>query len=157
MFANGFFGNKALLTIVKVGWSFAPFILFFERHIFEDWQFFISLAILVSLDTLLGGAKAIKAKNFSSKIWKGFIGKILTYGVLLAATHVAATYKVHGVTNTLFSWIDSVMYAGIVVREFTSILENCGALGIAVPKFILSRLADFDENGKFKGNDTQMP
>ncbi len=156
MFANGFFGNKTILYVMA-GWSFAPLIIFFEKYIFEDWQFFISLAILVFLDTMLGGVKAIKAKNFSSKIWKGFIGKILTYGVLLAATHVAATYKVHGVTNTLFSWIDSVMYAGIVVREFTSILENCGALGIAVPKFILSRLADFDENGKFKGDDTQVP
>lgn len=141
---------KNFMLIFTMGWAIAPFVSFFEKYVFSDWQFAISLALIVFLDTLLGIVVALKLHRFSSVDFWPVVPKSLTYVVILFSTHIATTYKVNGEANAILSWLDSVVYAGIMVREMISIVENSGKLGFVFPAWILKRLKDFDEDGKFK-------
>lgn len=138
------------MLIFTAGWIIAPFISFFEKNVFNDWQFAISLALIVSLDTVLGIFAALKLHRFSSVDFWPVVPKTLTYVAILFATHIASSYQVNGEANTILSWLDSVVYAAIMVREMISIVENSGKLGFIFPAWILKRLKDFDENGKLK-------
>lgn len=137
-----------------IGSFLSPFVLYFEKYVFNDWQFVISLSTLVAIDTILGIWNAHKRNEISSRDFSQLLTKAIIYMLLLAASHQASSYKIDGVSNTILSWVDGALYAGIVVRELISILENCGKLGFIVPAWILAKLKDFDENGKFKEDKT---
>jgi phage-related holin len=121
----------------------------FETYVFDDWQFFASLSVLVALDTLTGIVVHFRKKDLSSSAFARLFTKVLIYACVLILTHSLKQFTVDGQTNVVFSWIDSVMYSAIMAREAISILENIGEIqpGI-VPKWILVRLKKFDETGE---------
>lgn len=126
-----------------------PVIVFVEKYIYEDWSFGGMLMIVVGIDTMLGYYKAHRLNDVSSSSWAKLFTKVMVYFALLVCAHTAAKMKVHGKPDILLTWVDSVIYAAIFMREFLSIVEKAGALGVALPKWLLKRLRDFDENGKY--------
>ena len=122
-----------------------------EKYIFDDWQFLISLSVLVCLDTVLGFIKHLKFKTLSSSGFSKLFIKFIIYAAVLILTHVLKNYTVSGTVNILFSWIDGTMYSAIVIREAISILENAGAISPGLfPNWALEKLKQFDEKGFFK-------
>lgn len=132
----------------------APLIVFVERYVFDDWYFAAMLALIIAFDTGLGVYNAWQRKQVSSKAFGRLFKKLLIYVGLLVCTHAAAHLEANGKPVTLLSWLDGAVYAAFLVREFLSILEKAGALGVAVPAWLLKRLRDFDENGKFTDNNS---
>lgn len=120
-----------------------------NEYVFDDWQFVCTLAVVITVDTLLGIYKAWRNKQVSSSRFSKLFNKILVYMAILIATHAAVHLQANGKPVLLLSWLDSLVYAGILVRELMSIIEKAGALGVMLPTWLLKRLQDFDENGKF--------
>lgn len=137
-------------TVASVGGGLllGPVIVFINRYVFDDWAFFVTLMILVITDTGLGLYKAWRLKKVASNKFAKVFTKVLVYFALLVATHAAAHLKVNGKPDVLLTWLDGVVYAGIVVRELLSIVEKAGALGVIMPAFLMKRLRDFDDAGK---------
>lgn len=132
--------------------SLAGAVNFVHKYVFADWQFVITLSVIVFIDTLLGLMLAYKLKNIESNKFAKVLNKMIVYILLLIATHTLTHYKVQGQESLgifIFVWIDNIVYAAIMVRELISILENTGKLGIFVaPSWIMARLKDFDDKGK---------
>lgn len=132
-----------------------PFIRFFEKYIWNDWQFAATMIILVAIDTFLGFYFAWSTGTVSSRKLGGVGTKLLVYGMSLATIHNISHHTVHGDQNNILAsilpWMDATMYGFFVIREALSINENCGKLGFPLlPNFITKRFQDFNESGKFE-------
>jgi phage-related holin len=143
-----------ILSLIVPLIIFAPFVRFFEKYIWDDWQFAATMVLLVGIDTALGTLYAYKTKELSSKKMGGLGVKVIVYGLSLATIHNITHHTVHGEPNTVLAsilpWMDATLYAYFVIREVMSINEKCGKLGYPIfPKFITKRFEDFDENGNF--------
>lgn len=132
----------------------APVVVFINKYVFDDWHFVLSLIVLVGVDTALGVYKAWRLNCVSSASFGKIFNKLAAYCAVLIATHAAAHLQANGKAVSLLTWLDGLVYAAIVVREFISILEKAGALGVAVPGWLLKRLRDFDAEGKFQNPNT---
>lgn len=152
---NYIFDAKIMYCII-VGSLYATLLLYFETYVFNDWQFAISLLTLITIDTILAVWDARKRNAISSRDWAKIFDKLKTYFLLLVAAKAATYYKVGGVDNNLLTWVNNAICAAMIVRELISILENCGKLGFIVPAWILAKLKDFDENGKFKDESKKV-
>jgi len=139
---------KLETTTLLGGLTLAPVVAFLDQYVFDDWAFFSTLVVLVTVDTLLGVYKAWRLRQVSSTSFGKVFTKLLVYTAVLVATHAAAHLKAHGKPDLLLTWVDSLVYAAIVVREFISILEKAAALGVALPAWLLKRLKDFASRGE---------
>ena len=130
-----------------------PFVSFMESYIFNDWEFLKYLMILMVLDTITGLAKYFKLQTVSSRAFAKIFTKLIVYACVLTLTHVITHFKVQGTENIVFGWFDDFAYSALIVREGISILENFGVLcPRMVPKILLGKLKEFDNNGTFKKN-----
>lgn len=122
---------------------------YIEKYLFADWQFAVSMVIMVLIDTMLGFVKHYKAKTVSSKGFGDVFIKVLIYTSMLMVTHILSHFKIGGSSVNIFAWIDYLVYSGILLREAISIFENITAIspGIISSK-ILKRLKQFDAEGK---------
>jgi toxin secretion/phage lysis holin len=148
---------KMLAFLLLCAWATAPFVLLFEKFIFNDWQFAAFVVVAVGVDTLTGIAKALKLGKFnSSKLGKGVLAKLIGYGAALIIVHVILNAPVRGSENevigTIVPWLDAVVYSFILIREAISVVENLGAFGIRpLPKWLLARFQQWDEKGNWTG------
>lgn len=121
---------------------------FVSKYLFDDWQFVISLGILIAIDTVLGFSLAFLNKKISSAGFAKLFTKIIVYAIFLIIIHTCTNLSAHGDNIGILSWIDSFGYTAIVVRESLSILEKCALINSnLIPKWILKRLHDFDDDG----------
>lgn len=139
--------NFALIALVSLG--LAPYLDVFEEYVFNDWQFIITVMILLVVDTITGVWKGYKAKQLSSYKFRDVLKKAALYLMLIVIANVVSRYTVQGQANVLLQWVDNTVYALITITELLSILENMGALGVRIPVWLLKRLRDFTETGKF--------
>ena len=143
-------------TLLIYSFIFAPFLMFVEKYIWNDWQFALTMALLVAIDTITGMIFAWQSGTFSSKKMGSIGTKLIIYGLSLATIHMVSNHAVKGNPNDITAWIvpyfDSAVYAFFVMRELLSINENCTKLGYQIlPKFIIKKFNDFDsETGAFE-------
>jgi toxin secretion/phage lysis holin len=136
--------KAALIAAVFI----APILEAFGKFVFDDWQFLIFLAVMVSLDTVTGVVKAWKRGEVSSNGFTGVILKVFVYGVFVIVLHVLSSFSDKDLVRAAFDWVGTFGYAAVIVRESISIIENLGAIKSGlIPAWILKRLKDFDENG----------
>lgn len=142
--------KPATLLSIQIGVLLAPIFHLFEKYCFSDWEFLRFVGVLIVMDTALGFWKAWKYGKVSSKGFSLLFHKALLYSLFLIMSHVCFHYTTHGEQNTFFAWFDDLAYASIVIRECISLMENMGAIYPAIiPKWVLKKFKDFDENGDF--------
>lgn len=128
----------------------------FEKYLFADWHFLISLLIIVTLDTGLGIYNSIVEKKFSSRRFAPLLKKLAVYLTLCILAH-QLIHLDFGYANWLLSTLRYGVYMSMIVRETLSIFENAGKLGYGLPKRYLKYLEDFNndtgEYGKDKPKD----
>ncbi len=145
-----------------LAFGFAPIVHFIEKYIWDDWSFLLFMTLLVMIDTATGMLYAWKEHVFSNKKMQSLLIKILVYGCTLVTVHIISAFTVKNQPNTMIAdllpYMDRIMYFFLVSREVLSINENMGKLGYPMlPKFILKRFADFDENGLAKKPESNVP
>lgn len=123
----------------------------FNQYVFDDWEFLPFVIVLVILDTLTGVWKSLKFGSFSSYSFGGFMTKVILYAIYLFVLHGLTNFSSKDSVMSLFTWVEQLGYAAIIVRESVSIVENIGAISPKlIPTWILKRLRQFDKNGEFK-------
>ncbi len=147
------------LKLLFVAFPLALIKYYFEKYLFSDWEFLKFLLLIVGLDTCLGIWSNYKAHTISSRGFSKLFTKCIIYFSLLILTNLLTKYCVDGVQNSLFNWLDNVIYCAIIVREAISVLEHMTAISPGIlPSWILKRLKQFDESGNLKDltNDTKQ-
>lgn len=142
------------MMVVSLSWATSSE--FFNKYIFSDWEFLPFIIVLIALDTLTGVWKSVKRHDFSSYSFGGFMTKVILYAVFLAVIHNLTNFSQKETVVAMFSWVQQLCYAALVVREAVSIIENIGVIAPKLlPKWILKRLRQFDENGEFINPNNQ--
>lgn len=99
------------------------------------------LLILMCVDVCTGILKGIYSCNFSSKQFRqGLVTKAGFMGVLIVC------YQLDLLMGNAEPVIRTVCATFYIAVEGTSIIENLGAMGVPVPKFIAERLAKLKDS-----------
>ena len=152
------FGYEKMVVPIMCAVGVSTFVEFVDPYVsefvFNDFRFAAFLAILVMLDTVTGVWKAIKLKKVSSKGFGSVITKVLVYGIFAIVLHILETFSDKDVVKFAFDWIGTAGYVAMLVRESISVIENLGAIqSDLIPSWILKKLKDFDDDGKFDGSN----
>lgn len=110
-------------------WAMLPYItgvfVFIENYIYNDWDFLISLLVLMVLDLITGIWKSIKNNTAVTSIGlRDTAIKVIQYSVFLIVVHVLINFKVDGKTIGLLNYADELGYSFLIIIEAKSILEN---------------------------------
>lgn len=120
-------------------------------YLFGDWDFWLQfLLVVMFLDLITGVAKSFCLKSektksgaFNSKIFiRGLIRKGASLCVVIVAVQVDAIF-IHMGTPIDIAFIGSIRNAVILffwLGEAVSILENCGEMGMKLPRFLMKFL-----------------
>jgi hypothetical protein len=145
--------NKIVGVIIL---SSATILYYIEKYIYKDWEFLGYMTTVILVDTILAMLYHHKKGSLNSEGFSKFYIKCLLYAMFLILIHNLMSFKVSGKSMTVFSWLDTVAYMSIMVREAISIVENIGKIKPdLLPSWILKKLKGFDESGRFSDlNDT---
>lgn len=99
---------------------------FVEKYIFNDWDFLVSLTILIFLDTVFGSVRALKENTFQP-FKKGIVGvatKIVVLACTVAAIGVIDNSRIGGQSSWFEGYIDAGAFAIMLAFEGVSVLKN---------------------------------
>ncbi len=103
-----------------------------------------TLIIVIALDTITGLSKAYIQGKLNSKVgMKGFIKKIAFLCLIATAVIIDKLCDSGGVIRNF-----AIYY--FTVNECLSILENCVAMKLPVPKFLTQKLEQLEEEQSSK-------
>lgn len=133
---------NSTLTSYFTGASSVIWIEVLKKYVWDDFEFIGFLAVLIIADTATGILVAIKEKKFNSKCLGNAVTKIFVISFSLIAIHSISSIsqlKQHDYwLGDLASYLDSLLYGFIAIREFLSINENCSRLGYPLmPTWVL--------------------
>lgn len=110
----------------------------------------IGLVIMVVLDYVTGLMKAYVSGELSSKVgFKGFLKKLMYFAIVAVAVIIDTLTGAEGVLRV-------ACIGFLIANEGVSILENCAAAGLPVPKAlvkVLTKLKDETEEGEENKNE----
>lgn len=92
-----------------------------------------SIVILISLDTVTGFLNGWKENDIDSRVFYRVAIKFLIYIIMMVSGRLADKVMPK-------PFLSPMLDTFLVVTELISILENCGKLGVPVPKFIMDKL-----------------
>lgn len=148
MLSETLFHKLNWLNVLLLGLGLAPYLELFEQYVFNDWDFAISVSVLVVIDTVTGFWKGYQNKCISSYRFRDVIKKVALYFLLMVVGNVGSSYTVNGELNVILRIFDNLIYGLIMITELLSILENMAELGVPIPVWIKKRLRAFTEEGK---------
>lgn len=123
----------------------------FQDYLYSgDIKFLYFLCLLMILDIITGVARAIKFGNLlSRKSMFGFIKKILIFCIIILANIIDQILNLNGGLLII-----TILY--YIANEGLSIVENCSAMDILIPKQIQEKLSIIKNEEESKhGNDGQ--
>ncbi|RYD82924.1 MAG: hypothetical protein EOP53_02320 [Sphingobacteriales bacterium] len=124
---------------------------YFEKYVYNDWNFLGFVLTLIMLDTIMGFLANWYTKSLSSMGWRQLFKKFIEYGTCLVICHVLTSFEIQGVPSGVMDWADNFLYAAMLVAESMSIGENWLKMNKkgGLMKKLLSRLSQFDiQNAK---------
>lgn len=129
-----------------------PLVKFIETYIFNAWELLAFICIAVFADTILGFYKCFKYKIISSGGFGRVLEKIVVYAVILVIAHAFKMVSQDSWGELILGNTGYILERFVFVREAISVLENLEAIRPnTLPKFLIKRLKDFDENGNYLG------
>lgn len=116
-----------------------PVIYLFERYVFNDWDFLVSIGLLVFFDTVFGSWLAIKERRFSAtKGMSGFIKKLGYIAMSVMLIGIIDNAKIGGKESFFSDIIDSAALSVLMAFEAVSAIKNLYKLN--PPKSVKSPL-----------------
>lgn len=141
--------SKFMITLI-VSLPLTGVVEFVNTYIYSDWEYAKSICVMVVIDTIMSIAKHLMRKDASSEaFWKGFSKKIFIYIMLMTTADRLLNYTVHDEKIGTTDWIGTYLCVAMMVREVFSIVENSNAIMPWLPKQLLKRLRDFNDNGEY--------
>lgn len=131
-----------------------PFVAWFEKYVFSDWEFVKFLIVLMCVDTFLGFVYHIKKKDISIEGFEKILIKIICYGAALIVAHNLSSYTVMGSSIGGFAWFRAFVCSALLVREGASIFSLTDRISPGlVPPRIRKYLRHYDETGQFPNDN----
>jgi phage-related holin len=145
MYAKGYAVLAIWLTVFRE---------LFAKYVFNDWQFFGFLFVLIVLDTILAMMKVVRAQGWRGLSFKeanGFLVKCFLYFSVLVMAHSMGNFTVHGEPFTAFTWVDYFLYSYMIAKEALSVAKNVNSIKPDwVPAWVIDRLNKFQSSGELK-------
>lgn len=117
--------SEKLIFGVHMSTYGASLLFFVERYVFNDWDFLVSLSILILLDTILGVKVASKNNLFQAKLGiKGFATKLVILACTVIAIGVIDNSKIGGESSWFSGYVDAGAFAIMLGFEAISVLRN---------------------------------
>lgn len=139
--------HKLLTVLCLSGFLFAAQ-KFIETYLFHDWNYFVSLFILITVDTITGVMKAFKQGVLSSNKFGRLLIKIILYCLTLIVVNVLISFKIDGSHPHIFDWIEVFLFNALIFREAISVFENIAIIYPSLlPAFVMKKLEMFDASG----------
>jgi hypothetical protein len=128
--------------------------MFVEDYIINDYRQVVAVGVLLVVDTILGGAKYLKAKQFNlKKLGKGLYGKCAGYAILILG---CSTLSIHN--PLILGWLLTAITSTLAVKEFLSIADHVERLGwIKLPVFIRRSLDRYTDTGQLIQEPAAQP
>lgn len=129
-----------------------PVIYLFERYVFNDWDFLVSIGLLVFFDTVFGTWLAIKENRFSATIGMGgFVKKLGYIAMSVMLIGIIDNTRIGGEESFLSDIIDSAALSVLMAFEAISAIKNLYKLNppqsVKTPlEKILKRLSNWMES-----------
>lgn len=102
-----------------------PVLLVFERYVFNDWDFLVSLMLLFFLDTFVGSVAAVIEGVFKPTIGiKRFGLKLIGYTMTVICIGIMDNTLIGGRANWLEGLVDAGAFAVMISFEGASVLKN---------------------------------
>lgn len=109
----------------------------------------VGLVILVIIDYVTGLMKAYIAGQLCSKVgFKGIIKKMMYFAIVAVAVLVDNLTGAEGVLRV-------ACIGFLIANEGVSILENCAAAGLPVPRMLVKVLGKLKDEGNEKEDDDE--
>lgn len=106
----------------------------------------LTLVAVVVLDYITGVAKAYVLSDLSSKAgFKGIVKKLMYFAIVAVAVFTDNTAA--SVLPDAEGAIRAVVIGFLIANEAISILENCAAANLSVPKILIKVLEKLKDNG----------
>lgn len=117
------------MLAIFLAWGASPILMFFEKHLLAMQSEFLTVAVLVIIDTVTGAWIALRENKFQSRVFRTqSFPKIASYvGMLLLAYVLDNAQAKPGVKDAL-EYTATVVRAFVFISETISILENFGKL-----------------------------
>ena len=110
------------IKLISIG---TPLLLFVEKYVFSDWDYLISLMLLVGLNTIVGSIAAAILGEFSTKLFYKKLGiKIFGIAIVILGVGILKKAKIDGEENYLSELLDAGFYALMGGLELLSLLKN---------------------------------
>lgn len=129
-----------------------PVLYLFERYVFNDWDFLVSIGLLVLFDTVFGSWLAIKEKRFSAtRGMSGFVKKLGYIAMSVMLIGIIDNTRIGGEESFLSDIIDSAALSVLMAFEAISAIKNLYKLNppqsVKTPlEKILKRLSNWMES-----------
>lgn len=119
-----------------------PISILFQRYIFNDWDFLVSLMLLLFLDTFVGAMAAFIERDFRPTFGiKRFVLKLIGYTMTIVCIGIVDNTLIAGKANWLEGIVDSGAFAVMISFEGASVLKNIYRIYPFEPiKLILKKL-----------------
>lgn len=119
-----------------------PVLMFFQKYVFNDWDFLISLMLLFFLDTAVGSLAAMVEGIFKPTIGaKRFGLKLIGYTMTIICIGIMDNTLIAGRANWLEGVVDAGAFAIMIAFEGASVLKNIYRIYPFEPiKFLLKKL-----------------
>jgi hypothetical protein len=102
-----------------------PISILFQRYVFNDWDFLVSLMLLFFLDTFVGSVAAIIERDFRPTFGiRLFSLKLIGYTMTIICIGIMDNTLIAGKSNWLEGIIDSGAFAIMIAFEGASVLKN---------------------------------
>jgi small basic protein len=142
-----FFVQKIIIgfKLIAIG---TPILLFIEKYVFSDWDFLISLMLLVGFNTIVGSIAAVIHSQFTSKLfYKKLSIKIFGIATVLIGVGILKKAKIDGEENYYSEILDAGIYALLGGLELLSVLKNAYKI---YPHHLIKDLIELIESWYFK-------
>jgi phage-related holin len=129
-----------------------PVIYLFERYVFNDWDFLISLLLLFFMDTFVGSVASIIEGKFKPTLGAKMFGiKMIGYTFTVICIGIMDNALIGGRVNWLEGVIDAGAYAILMAFEGASVLKNIYRIYPFEPiKIILAKIEIYYDRQKQK-------
>ena len=153
------------LLIAAKAFVFGPIIYFIEQYIFNDWNFLITVVVLIFVDAIVMTFRALTELEYKIvDAFKQFASKTFATVFTIMCISVIDLALIRGETNIIIEWVNGGFYAVLLVFFGVSILKNIYHIyPLEVISDILDRIDKWkgkpDDNGiniKKNGTDKQL-
>lgn len=102
-----------------------PVLYLFEKYVFNDWDFLVSIGLIVFFDTIFGAWLAIKEKRFSAtKGISGFAKKLAYIAMSVMLIGIIDNARIDGEASLFSDMIDSAALSVLMAFEAISAIKN---------------------------------